>query len=1035
MSAALRQEPPAPPLSPASLGLIARLLALYEPPGSMSLSDWAEENIVLPAGQSARPGRFRNWPYLKEVLDSIGDPTCERVTLVKSVRVGFALALNTPLATSDGWTTMGDVQIGDRLFAEDGAPCTVLAKSQVFTDHACYRLTFDDGSTIDADAGHRWQVECPVGRDYLTGQREFGRPHGAKDGESRRSATGHHTFIATTEEMALWNVGQKQTIFAVPNTEPLQTPDIDLPVDPYALGLWLGDGSTSSDRITQGVLDLETADILRSRGVPVTVEDTKNPGIKIYRLGNNIPVGPDRRFSSVGLEFRQALKRAGVLSSKHVPEVYLRASIQQRLDLLRGLMDTDGSIQTAKGFAEFTNTNINLAESVHELVVSLGMKATIKLRGSAYPRGALMRRPDGSYVMGPLKQPHLPFDLSEPIMQALPQYRVIFRPTPDRNPFALSRKANQVRPAFKPTITGRRGIVEIKPIGLIPVQCVEVDSPSHLFLAGEQMVPTHNSKCLAIAVAGMAARSPCPIIIVVPTGDDATRMMVDDIDPLFYSSPAVRNLMLPSKDDGRTTLSRRGFVGGGTMKLLPAKSPRNLRAHDAKVVLIDEADAMEVTSDGDPITLAENRAFAHEDRKVVVGSTPTVEGVSAVERRYAESDQRIYEVPCPQCGVFFEVLFQNIRWPKDEPEKAYCVCPHGCTIEENEKVAMVHAGHWRATAPEITAHRGYRINAFVSLLANAAWGKLAAEWLLAKRGGLATMQVFVNQIEGRVWRTSTGALTAGALAERAEPFGLNEIPAWVLALTAGCDVQDDRVEVTIVGWPRPPKDAATAADRRAAIGSPAVLGHSIIEGSTLDDDTWARVDELLKRRWAHPAGWSMGLDGVAIDSGGHEGRTQKVYDFCKTRMARRIYAVKGIPGARQVWERGAKTKAGYIHFNIAVDVLKTMVVDGLAQAHLDQDGNVNPHAIRLSYDLSEQWFEQATNERRMISYVHNRPVLRFQPIAPGKRVEALDCLVYAYAVRHAPEIMHIGWADRAARRGAVEQRKSIADWSASFNQG
>jgi phage terminase large subunit GpA-like protein len=546
------------------------------------------------------------------------------------------------------------------------------------------------------------------------------------------------------------------------------------------------------------------------------------------------------------------------------------------------------------------------------------------------------------------------------------------------------------------------------------------------------------TKGLTVAIGSAAANNPCPMILLVPTDQDARDYSVDEIEPVFEHSPALMKLILPSRpgrpEGGRNTLLRKSFLGGGSLKILPARAPRNLRRHDAKLLFIDEADAMELTAEGDPILLAERRTMAHADRKIVVGSTPTEEDISAIDRRYKESDQRVYEVPCPHCGGYFEILFQHIRWPPDEPELAYCLCPHCSTpIDEKHKGPMVEAGLWRATRPEIEHRHGYRLNAFVSLLANAAWGKLAREWLSAKRGGPAEMQVFVNTVEARVWRTSIGSLTADTVAARVESFGIDSVPPEVLALTAGADVQDDRIEVTVLGWPMPPK--VTGATGRAATGVPYVLHHEIVVGNTLDDGTWAAFERWRKGvRVKHPNGWTMTLDAVAIDSGN---RTQKVYDYCTPRLHQRVFAVKGLPGARAIWQRGAKTAAGHVHFNVAVDVVKAIVLEALGQpAFLDTAGETdplrNPHSMRLSASLDAEWFEQATGETRRIRYIRNRTVVEYQPKRAGQRVEALDCLVYATAARHAPQMLTISFVERSTRQGE-RQVRSMADWSKALN--
>ena len=375
------------------------------------------------------------------------------------------------------------------------------------------------------------------------------------------------------------------------------------------------------------------------------------------------------------------------------------------------------------------------------------------------------------------------------------------------------------------------------------------------------------TKGLMIAVAAMAAADPCSIGLLVPVDEDARDYVVDELEPLFVSTPILRGLIIPGRLTGRNTLTRKSFRTGASLKILSARAPRRLRRHDFRVLYCDEIDAMEITVEGDPMVIAEKRTFAHADRKIVRGSTPTEEDISLIQRAYAESDQRIFEICCPHCAEWFELLWEMIQWPEGEPEKASCFCPRcGAEIEEKLKPELVELGRWRPMRPEIVNHRGYRLNALISLLPNAAWGKLAAEWLKAKRGGPAEQQVFVNLILGKPWKTSLNRLSAEALAGRVEPIGLERIPPEILLITAGADVQDDRIEVCVLGWP--------------LAGAPAVLAHVVIDGNTLEDATWSAFDEFLRSRWPHPNGWLMKVDACAVNSGGHEGRTQRVYDFC-----------------------------------------------------------------------------------------------------------------------------------------------------------
>lgn len=520
------------------------------------------------------------------------------------------------------------------------------------------------------------------------------------------------------------------------------------------------------------------------------------------------------------------------------------------------------------------------------------------------------------------------------------------------------------------------------------------------------------TKSIMVAIAASAATDPCPIILLVPTDKDANGYAVDELEPLFENSPGLAGLLRKGRNDGRNTLTRKALMGGGSIKILSALSPRNLRRHDAKKLFCDEVDGMEITKEGDPILLAERRTWAHPDRKIVLGSTPTEEDVSIIQKNYDESDKRIYETPCPHCGTFFEILWPHIRWPEGEPEKAVCICPH-CEeahhkgapppkpITERHKSEMVHNGKWRATAPWVKGHRGYKISALFSLIANAAWPKLAAEFVKARKAGASDQQVFANTVEARVWSNALTRMDATGLMAKMEPFGLDKLPPWVVAITAGVDTQDDRLEVVLLGWPM--------------FGAPAVLGHLVVPGSTLDVNTWKELDALLKTRWPHPDGYWLGVDAAAVDSGGSEGRTQKVYDFCDPRAYRNVFAIKGDEGPRPIWKKAAKVKGGSRLAIIGVDQLKAEISQRLGQPIFSADGTLNAMSLRLSEDLDEEYCEQVTNEVLRVKYKGLRAYKKWEPKQRGKRVEALDCTVYAWAVRHSPGFRRIPLAQRAAQ--------------------
>jgi phage terminase large subunit GpA-like protein len=478
------------------------------------------------------------------------------------------------------------------------------------------------------------------------------------------------------------------------------------------------------------------------------------------------------------------------------------------------------------------------------------------------------------------------------------------------------------------------------------------------------------STLLTATIANYVSNEPSPILALLPTEDDSRGYMVDDIEPIFEATPSLKGLLSTSKvDSKRSTLLNRKFPGG-SLKIVPAKAPRNLRRHNVRILVQDEIDGMESTKEGDPTTLAERRTLSFANRKIIKGSTPVFED-GPILRSYAQSDQRIFEVPCLHCGVFFEILWKHIRWEVDKPLTACCECPH-CKelIEERHKASMVAKAEWRATKPEIMGHAGFRLNALVSNLKNASWGKLAAEFVDAKRNP-ETLQVFINTILAEGWQAGGEELDETGLLGRVEPLSLQTIPEAVFYITAGCDVQDDRLEISFLGFS---KDQIY------------VLGHQMIWGNSLDNSTWVALDELLQTKWKHPKGGMLGVECTLIDSG-DGGVTDTVYKFVKPRFARRIYACKGVSGKRPIAVKSETKKAPL--FIVGVDEAKSNLFNRLTAGG----------SIRFSDTLGPEYFSQLTSERKKLKYSRGQPVRTFERKA-GYKAEALDCWVYAYAAKH-----------------------------------
>jgi phage terminase large subunit-like protein len=416
-----------------------------------------------------------------ETLFGSQDPVTKRRHITQyflciSKKNGKALALDTPIPTPTGWTTMGDIKPGDYVLGANGHPVEVLAESEVFTDHECYRVTFSNGESVIADAGHLWLTS---------------------------SLRDEKTKVRTTEEIAetvsTRSDGARNHSIRMPDAVDL--PHVDLPIAPYTLGAWLGDGHTHSGLLT--TMDEEILEAIRSEGYAVEYRHNNGSRASTYIIQpgdrNLCPRGHDlterRKASKPGTHakcpqcerawdhfhrngtplppivprsFHEMLRESGLLGDKHIPAAYLRASKAQRLALLQGLMDTDGTVSKNGGNVAFTTKLEGLASGISELLASLGIKHSVSLKPSTI----------GGVVKGYY-------------------YTVLFFAYRDELPvFRLQRKLDRMRLSSGVKNSARSKSVQItsvEKVDTVPTKCICVDSDDHLFLFGRTMLPTHNS--------------------------------------------------------------------------------------------------------------------------------------------------------------------------------------------------------------------------------------------------------------------------------------------------------------------------------------------------------------------------------------------------------------------------------------------------------------------------------------------------------------------------------------------------------------
>jgi replicative DNA helicase len=572
----------------------------------------------------SRSGQMSGVPTGFTDLDSLtnGLHPGQMIVIAARPAMGKALALDTPLPTPSGWTTMGQVRPGDELLAHDGTPTRVVAATDVMEDRPCYEITFDDGTTVVADAEHQW----------LTDTRESRRAEQEGSAGERRA----RAAVRTTEDIAatLHCADESGNRFnhSVRNASPLVLPQRELPVPAYALGVWLGSGHGRAARIN--TTDSEIVRRLESEGLEVrrvgtsiahtlkfAVEKPERterscavcgslPALAGARSRAQCCAGTAGGASAAVLRsscvdcgkgcfstspkprcatcarrhgsLLVPLRDMGVLGDRHIPQDYLRGSETQRRDLLAGLLDAGGSV-TDTGAVRLSVTDRALAEGIVELLMSLGHRcgtATERVEGrllKGLASGGRSEKSSRAYVID--------FTTSD----------VVFGLQHTRRTHA--ERAGQGAPG-----PVRRYITEVRKVESVPVRCVQVDNAEHLYLATRSMVPTHNSTlALDFARACSIQNNMASVIFSLEMGRNEIAMRLLSAE----ARVALHHMRSGSMtDDDWTRLARRMpdvsaaplFIDDSpnlSMMEIRAKCRRLKQRQDIKLVIIDYLQLMQ----------------------------------------------------------------------------------------------------------------------------------------------------------------------------------------------------------------------------------------------------------------------------------------------------------------------------------------------------------------------------------------------------------------------------------------------------------
>lgn len=468
-----------------------------------------------------------------EIIRAYGDSSIRDIIICAGRRSGKALYIDTDILTTNGWKKMKDLNVGDYVFGEDGKPTRIEWVSDIMNNHKCYNVHFSDGSVIKADAEHLWTVE---NKSY-------------RKNTARCKNTNCTLKTKTTEELSkslkIYRTdGMYENNYSIPVCREVEFEKKELPIDPYVLGYWLGGGHSGAGTITTG--DVEMVELFDKRGYELrklsskfvySVYEKNKPLVNIGGAMREITIMKD-------------LEQLGVLNNKHIPDCYMFSSIEQRYELLRGLMDSDGTCGK-NGHSEFCGVNKKLCYNVFDLISSLGLKSTIN-EHECYLYGRYITQ----------------------------KYRIFL--TTDKKIFNLERKYKRQKKKVA-ICTKRRYITDIVECSSVPVKCISVDNKSKLYLAGRTLIPTHNSLTASYLALLESFKPNRKVWIVAPTSE-LTRRVYDKFQEWVvktYSAGTVRFYVRP--------YNRAIFPNKTIVECKTADNPASLLGEAVDLLIIDEA--------------------------------------------------------------------------------------------------------------------------------------------------------------------------------------------------------------------------------------------------------------------------------------------------------------------------------------------------------------------------------------------------------------------------------------------------------------
>lgn len=534
-------------------------------------------------------------------------------------------------------------------------------------------------------------------------------------------------------------------------------------------------------------------------------------------------------------------------------------------------------------------------------------------------------------------------------------------------------------------------------------------SPSHpcervVFMKGAQIGGT---ECGNNWMGFVIHHAPGPMLMVNPTVETSKRSSKMRIDPAIDNCPVLRERVKDprARDSGNTVLMKE--FPGGVLILTGANSAVGLRSMPIRYLFMDEVDGYpeDAGSEGDPVNLAIQRTATFANRKIFIISTPTIKYFSRIETAFEEGDQRRYFVPCPNCGEFQTLKWSQVKWPKGKPSLAHYICEKcGSRWEDYQKATILAQGQWRATSASKDEGKtvSFHLSSLYSPHGWTSWGEIAEEFSEVHKDP-PRLQVWTNTKLAETWEDMAGeAVDPTGLMTRREKYG-PRIPKDVALLTCGVDVQDNRLELEIVGWGTDEESWS--------------IDYHVLYGDPSTPELWADLDKVISRTYEHERAIpNMGITATCVDSGGHY--TDHVINYCYERRAKRVFAIKGSSRGSGVpiWPPRASQskrlkKPVYV---IGVNDAKETLVKRL---RINEAGAGCWH---FPIERDAEWFAQITSEVVRTRYVKGRAVREWQPRKEGSPTEGLDCRVYAFTALRG---LMRNW--KLDLNGSVEKMKAI----------